>query len=161
MVAILVVVGVFWATREAPEETGHPGMTPSTASMPSADEQAPASQAPRVRAPAVQMPDQGRLEVTREALRDGEVLALGLEMPDDLRGEGPRAVKLIDPAGRVLELVADPVDGAGTGLRLEIDPEWLEPGQYMIQVETADTTPLPLRRYVLEVTSEEGSANEH
>ena len=106
------------------------------------------------------MPDKGRLSVTREALRDGAVLALGLELPDEARGAGPRPVKLVDVTGRVLEIAGEPVDGAGTGLRLEIPPEWLEPGRYMIQVQTAEPRPLALRRYVLEVTTEEDAAGE-
>ena len=42
---------------------------------------------------------------------------------------------------------------SGSGLRLELEPEWLRPGRYMIQVTTAEKTPLHLRRYVIEVQS--------
>jgi hypothetical protein len=96
--------------------------------------------------------------VTREALREGDVLALGLDLPDEMRGTGPRPLKVVDVKGRVLEGLAFPVDGAGSGLRLEIDPDWLRPSRYLIQVETAGPSPLAVRRYVLEVREPEGDA---
>jgi hypothetical protein len=165
-VAVVVVAVTLWSNRE--EDAGTSGrplpadrLGESEHATPSpAAELAATSQQPRVRAPAVQMPDRGRLSVSREALRDGASLALGLQMPDDVRGQGPRPVKLVDVTGRVLELAGEPVDGAGTGVRLEIPPEWLEPGRYMIQVKTAESKPLAVRRYVLEVTTEEDAASE-
>jgi len=98
------------------------------------------------------MAENGRLSIERSALRDGEVMAIGLSMPDESRGDGPRPVKVVDVSGRLYETDAFAIDGAGSGLRLEIDPEWLVPGRYMIQVQTAEQRPLALRRYVLEVT---------
>jgi hypothetical protein len=112
-----------------------------------------------VRAPAHQIADRGRLRVTREDLREGDILAIGLVMPDYARGTDPLPLKVVDPSGRVLEGRGLPIDGAGTGLRLEIDPEWLVPGRYMIQVETAEKAPLALRRYVLEVVEEDTPTN--
>ena len=103
------------------------------------------------RAPAQRIEENGRLEVELDALREGAVLALGLAMPDVARGAGDRPVKVIDVEGRVLETTGAAVDGAGSGLRLEIDPEWLRPGRYLIEVATAEKKPLALRRYVLEV----------
>lgn len=107
--------------------------------------------APVVRAPAQRIADQGRLRVPLEALREGEVLAVGLDLPDELRGAGPQRVRIIDVSGRKLERTALPLEGPGTGLRLELEPGWLRPGLYMIEVETAGGGPLPVRRYVLEV----------
>ena len=104
-----------------------------------------------MRAPAVGIPDKGRITVAAEDLREGEVLALGLALPDEVRGDGVHEVRVIDVSGRVLDVEGHPVDGAGTGLRIEIDPGWLRPGRYMISVQTADPHPLASRRYVLEV----------
>jgi hypothetical protein len=104
------------------------------------------------RAPRMRIPENGRLQVSRDVLREGDVLALGLDLPDEARGTQPLPLKLVDVRGRMLELDAVPVEGPGNGLRIEIDPAWLDPGRYLIQVETAETHPLALRRYVLEVS---------
>ena len=32
-----------------------------------------------------------------------------------------------------------------------LDPEWLQPGRYLIEIRTAEKIHFPLRRYVLEV----------
>jgi hypothetical protein len=109
-----------------------------------------------VPAPAVRVPASGRLEIAAEALREGEVLALALSMPDEARGSGPRAVRVVDVAGRGLDVEAQPIEGAGSGIRIEIDPDWLTPGTYMIQVESAESGPLALRRYVLTVIEPAG-----
>lgn len=157
-IVALAAAAVLWSTRETPEAAdGRRELEPASVSP--ADPPESTGETPRVRAPAVYVADKGRLSVTREALRDGPFLVLGLDLPDDARGEGPLPVKLVDARGRVLELAADPVDGAGSGLRLEIHPEWLRPGQYMIQVETAEAKPLSLRRYVLDVRAEADTAN--
>ena len=166
--AVLVAaVGVaFWATRDMPdlppaEALEKPAPAPDT--RPPAGTRAaagPAAEAPPVvRAPAVRIADQGRLQTTEEALREGDVLALGLELPDEARGEGARPVRIVDVTGRVLDLQAQPVAGPGTGLRLEIDPTWLRPGRYMIVVETDEKRPLATRRYVLEVGAEGSASN--
>ena len=102
--------------------------------------------------PASRISDGGRLRVDLDALREGEVMVLALDLPDEARGDGALHVKVVDVAGRLFETEATSIEGSGHGLRLEIDPEWLEPGRYMIQVETAENHPLALRRYVLEVT---------
>jgi hypothetical protein len=160
LLALAVALAVYWALARGLGGPGGPQAPPapepaaSRAADPAVPAAPPEAPAPTrgVRAPAERIADQGRLRVTREALREGDVLALGLALPDALRGDGPRPVKVVDVTGRVLEASALPVDGSGSGLRLEIDPEWLRPGRYMIQVETEGGAPLRLRRYVLEVS---------
>lgn len=44
------------------------------------------------RAPAQRIPERGRLSIDADSLRDGDVLALGLALPDPARGEEPRTV---------------------------------------------------------------------
>ena len=59
----------------------------------------------------------------------------------------------------MLEIEAQPVDGSGSGLRLELEPAWLTPGRYMIQMEiAAGQSPLGVRRYVLEVDASAGDS---
>ncbi len=155
---LVIAAGIAWlvgardeqlprAAEKTRAETTPTAAAESGTSMPDATpEPAGAAQ------PAAVITDKGRLTVVLADLAEGEVAAVGLDMPDDVRGEGPRPTKIVDVSRqRMLELEAQPISGSGTGVRLEIDPEWLEPGQYMIQVDTAPTTHFPVRRYVLEV----------
>jgi hypothetical protein len=136
----------------APDVTPRAQM-PAKAPAPSPRPEAPAAARANTgaRTPAQHIPESGRLSVTRAALRDGDDYAIGLELDDAARGTGPRPVKVVDVKGRVLETTARPLPGAGSGLRLEIQRSWLQPGQYLIQVKTAENKPLALRRYFLEV----------
>jgi hypothetical protein len=114
LLVLVLALGLWWALSRSPGHAGAPsGATPaaSHAADPAASTPRPdAAPPPRgVRAPAQRIADQGRLSVTREALREGDVLALGLELSDVLRGVGPRPVKVVDVRGRVLESVALPV----------------------------------------------------
>jgi hypothetical protein len=133
-------------TSPSPSSPSDPGPTAA------APEPVPTPASPaRVALPAQRIAEHGRLTVEREALREGDVLAIGLGMPDDARGDGERPVTVVDVEGRVLRTTAAAVDGTGSGLRLELDPDWLLPGRYMIEVATAEPRPMALRRYVLEV----------
>jgi hypothetical protein len=91
------------------------------------------------------------LRLDSGALPLADDLALALELPDEARGAGPRDVRVLAPDGRVLQTRATPLPGAGSGVQLEIDPAWLRPGRYLIEVQTAEQTHFPLRRYVLEI----------
>jgi hypothetical protein len=159
LVVALIAAGAAWllggqgGSRDdrGQDEAAAPGPTRTAPAQPTT----PAPVVPAVAAPAVRIADKGRLAVTRDALFEGDVLALGLELPDEARGDqNALPVKVVDVSGRVLELDGAAVTAAGGGLRLEIDPDWLTPGRYLIQVKTVGSSPLPLRRYVLDVTDE-------
>lgn len=146
-----VVVVVAWGMRTprgGPPAGDATEAAPASASTPA---QPPAPAAAPARAPAHQIDSGGRLALDAAELPASGPLAIGVEMPDDARGSGPRPVRVISTDGRRLDLLADPLPGAGTGLRVEIDPAFLSPGRYLIQVDTADPHPLQLRRYVLEI----------
>ena len=102
-------------------------------------------------APAYRIAPSGRLSLEADSLPTQGALTLGLELSDEARGGEPRRVRIVGVDGRVIDTTASLAAGAGTGVRLEIDPEWLRPGRYMIEVKTAEKIHLPLRRYVLEV----------
>jgi len=171
MIAGLVVLGLglaFWLLREpspsspgapkppTPDAERQPEPPPSPRPAPRAAPPAAAravtpKPAPAARPTPRRISSSGRLSTTRAALRDGDALVLILEMDDEARGAGPRPAKLVHVGGRVLETTATPLPGTNSGVRLEIDPAWLGPGHYLIQVETAERRPLALRRYFLEV----------
>jgi hypothetical protein len=116
---------------------------------PEPDAPSPAPSGPAL--PAHRIAEGGRLTIDAESLRDGEVLALGLALADEARGSEPLSVRVVSVDGRRIETTAVPAAGRGSGLRLELDPRWLVPGRYMVEVTTTEKIPLHLRRYVLEV----------
>ncbi len=128
-----------------------PGETPESA-LGETEQPVTAADPPPVRATSQRISENGRLSVSLKDLREGDSLTLDLEMPDEARGEGPRQVRVVDvERQRLLETTGGPVSAAETGLRIEIAPDWLQPGRYMIEVDTAEKRPLALRRYVLEL----------
>jgi len=105
-----------------------------------------------VPAPDYHIEEGGRLSIDAASLRSGDVLTLGLALAGAARGNEPLPVVIASLAdGRRLEARTSLVDDE-SGVRLRIDPDWLKPGRYMIQIKTAEHSALPLRRYVLEVT---------
>ena len=80
------------------------------------------------------------------------VIALDLEVAS--ANDEARPVRVISDDGRVIELEG-PVDAATrTKATLRIDPEWLTPGRYVVEVKTTERSHFPLRRYVIEVSGE-------
>jgi hypothetical protein len=102
-------------------------------------------------APAYRIADQGRLTLDHELLPDQGPIVLVLALDDSLRGPGDRPVLIVASDGRRLETKASPLPGVDSGVRLEVDRTFLLAGLYMIQVESAESHPLNLRRYVLEL----------
>jgi len=140
IVAVVALLALSDRSDETPESTSVGVVQPVTA----AD--------PPVRATSPRISENGRLSVSLRDLREGDNLTLELEMPDEARGEGPRQVRVVDvERQRLLETEGTAVSAAETGLRIEIAPDWLRPGLYMIEVDTAEKRPLAIRRYVLEL----------
>ena len=91
----------------------------------------------------------GRLSFEASALPSDGPVTVALELSDESRGGGPLAVRIAAEDGRQIETTAVP--DSGGGVQVEIDPSWLTPGRYLIEVKTPERTHFPLRRYVLEV----------
>ncbi len=146
--AIGVAIGVWIAIaleHHAPDAGGGAAVAPSDTPG------APSDEPPGPPAPALRIAESGRISIDAASLREGEVLALGLGLSDEARGSEPLPVRVVSLDGRRIETSAAPAAGSGSGLRLELEPAWLAPGRYMIEVTTAEKIPLHLRRYVLEV----------
>ena len=148
-VAALAVfaIGVWRAQREGPTAPG-PGAsdagTTGAAVSPRADP-------PEAALPTHRIAESGRLSLEADALAGLETLALAFDLPDQARGSEPRPVVIASEDGRSLTTTAAILPGSGTGVYLEIDPRWLEPGRYMVSVSTAEPSHFPVRRYVLEI----------
>jgi hypothetical protein len=102
-------------------------------------------------APVHRIAENGRLSIDLETLQEGDVLVLGLALPDEVHVDQPLPAKIVSLEQGLLETTAFPDEGSGNGLRLEIDSDWLTPGGYMIQIATPEKKPLSARRWVLKV----------
>jgi hypothetical protein len=91
------------------------------------------------------------LTVDRAGLPSGRPLVLALELGVPSADLEPRPVRVIAPDGRLLETSGpvDPEDRLTTSL--SIDPDWLTPGRYIVEVKTTERAHFPLRRYAIEV----------
>ena len=93
----------------------------------------------------------GRLTLEKDALPYEGPLSLALDLPDEARGIGAHAIRIVSLDGRRLETTATPLPGSGTGVQVEIDTAFLSRGRYMIEIDTAEKHALQIRRYVLEL----------
>ena len=162
LVAVGVGVGIGIAMNRssigpaADEAAPPPAAAPeaaASAAAPHAAQPPPGSLDPRRRVPAPgpTLPGPGRVSRTRAEIGRAAGFAKGLGRPAEARGDEALLVKVVDVKGRLWEASAPLIEGPGTGLRLEIDRDWLEPSRYLISVSTVEKKPLALRRYVLEV----------
>jgi len=91
------------------------------------------------------------LVVEAASLHAGEPLVVHLLLPEPPEGDEAHAVRVLAPDGRLLEARAPVLSGDRRGVALALDPAWLEPGRYIVEVKTTEKTHFPLRRYVVEV----------
>ncbi len=95
--------------------------------------------------------ERGRLILDRTELPRSGQLVLLLSLDDSALGSETRPVRVIAGDGRRLDTTASRMSAEDSDLRLEIDPTFLTPGLYMIEVDSAENHPLNLRRYVIEL----------
>jgi hypothetical protein len=95
--------------------------------------------------------DSPRLEMRVDALPERGPVIAAIELPAESRAEAEQRVRVVAMDGRRLDLLATPLPESAGGIRIEIDPGFLKPGVYMIEVETADLHPLAFRRFFLEL----------
>ncbi len=92
-----------------------------------------------------------RLFLDSAELSEAASLHVTLEFPDVWRGETPRPVRVVSGDGRAIDVIAArEIDGEQL-FALEIDSSALTPGPYLIEIKSAERSPLQLRRFVFEV----------
>jgi hypothetical protein len=99
----------------------------------------------------VRIEEHGRLPVDIGELPAQGRLLVALDLGEEFRGTGDRTVRIISQYGDRLDTTASPIEGAASGVELEIDTAFLKAGRYMIEIDIEGPHPLKLRRYVLEV----------
>jgi hypothetical protein len=136
-------------TPEAPERPEQPPVVQITPEAPPPPP-APDLPVPFVRGAGPHPIESGRtLGIETGDLPDGTPLLLDLRLPAEVIPEEP-ALRVIAADGRVLETVGRSGESEGS-VRLPLDPAWLLPGRYVIELPTSERTHFPLRRFALEV----------
>lgn len=93
----------------------------------------------------------GRVALAAGAVQAVDAVPFLLAVEPAARGDGARDALVVSVDGRRLEARTAAVDGAAQGVRLDVDADFLQPGRYLIQIDTAGDGPLAIRRYVVEV----------
>lgn len=149
---VVALAASWWWTREEPAP-------PPRAPVAAAEHPAPAPTAPAPARPAIPLAEpgaplvvepSGRIAIAHDALPSDGPLVVHLRLGEPSADDRPRPVRIAAADGRVQELQGALDADRGAAL-LELDPAWLTPGVYLVEVKTTERSHIPLRRYVLEV----------
>jgi len=151
VVGLLLALGVGYALRPTPEPVASP------APAPAASEAAPAAPAATdvpapVASTAVPIAKAGgTLELDRASFPASGPVRVSLELPVESADDSPRPVRLVSqPDHRILELTGG-LESGRTAATIEVDPAYLQPGTYLVEVQTTEQSHFPLRRYFINV----------
>ncbi len=150
-VAVVAGLAVFGAATWLSQSKAPEALEGATEGMTETGMQSESQARPNASDSAIRIAEHGRLHLIQSELPSQGSLTVVLGLPDDARGATPRRARIVSTDGRRIDTTASALAGTGTGVAIEIDPAFLTPGLYMIEIETAETKPLPLRRYVIEV----------
>jgi len=90
------------------------------------------------------------IQIDAASLVPGRPVVLRLVLAEPSRSEDPRPVRVVSTDSRVFE--GQGILGEGlSDARFEIDPAFLVPGRYIVEVKMTEQSHFPLRRYALEV----------
>jgi hypothetical protein len=92
----------------------------------------------------------GTLVLEAAKLEPGRPVVVHLVQGEVSRSDEPNPVRIASVDGRELLLEGHLGDDRKDA-RLEIDPAFLTPGTYLVEMKTSEYSHFPLRRYVVEV----------
>jgi hypothetical protein len=91
------------------------------------------------------------IQLSRDKFPESGPVSVSLRLHEPSADATPRPVRIVSVRDqRVLETEGR-LDDARSAATIEVDPEWLQPGPYLVEVKTTESSPLPLRRYVIVV----------
>lgn len=91
----------------------------------------------------------GTLVLERAAFPTSGPVRVSLELPEMSADAEPRPVRLVSqPDHRILELPGA-LESGRTAAAIEVDPGYLQPGTYLVEVQTTERSHFPLRRYFI------------
>ena len=78
-------------------------------------------------------------------------MRVSLGLPEPSADAEPRPVRLVSqPDHRILEL-AGALEADRRAATIEVDPGYLQPGTYLVEMKTTERSHFPLRRYFIVV----------
>ena len=97
------------------------------------------------------LPPTGTLELARADFHGDAPVRIWLGLAEPSADAQPRLVRMFSYADqRGTELQAK-LDATRKAAAIEIDPAWLTPGTYLVEITTTERGPFPIRRYKLVV----------
>jgi hypothetical protein len=92
------------------------------------------------------------IAIESSSIQPDRPVVLHLVLGEPSRTDEPRPVRILDAEDGTRNVEGRAVlEGGRSEARFEIDPSFLHPGRYIVEVKTTEPSHLPLRRYVLEV----------
>jgi hypothetical protein len=158
LVVAATIAGLLWWSAQPSRRAGRPAADASERSGAAASSEA-ASRASQPGAGSVPLSDLGGLSVDSggtltlraEALSETQPLEVVFAIPAEAYAGEPLPSRIVGPDGAVLELPGAVPAAGGGGVRLVIEAGWLRHGRHIVEVRTAERSPLPLRRFAIEV----------
>jgi hypothetical protein len=152
VVGLLLALGIGYALRPNVERTAPPDApaapAPQATSEPTpAAPEVPAAPAP----PAAGVPIAkagGTLQLDRASFPAAGPVRVTLELPVTSADDSPRPVRLVSQDQRVLE-ISGAVESGRTAATIDVDSGYLQPGSYLVEIETTERSHFPLRRYFI------------
>jgi hypothetical protein len=139
---------LFGGGSDTPAPAASPAIPAPEASVPAF---APPPPPPAAPATSHSVAPSGKLELERAAFPTSGPVRVSLELPEMSADAEPRPVRLVSqPDHRILELPGA-LDSGRTAATIEVDPNYLQPGTYLVEMQTTERSHFPLRRYVIVV----------
>jgi hypothetical protein len=86
-------------------------------------------------------------EIETGTLPVGRPLVVELVLAVPSTNAEPLRAQLRDTTGRAFALLAAVEQGERMSARIEIEPSWLRPGSYLVELRTTERSHFPIRRY--------------
>lgn len=101
--------------------------------------------------PAAPIPPFGQITLDRRDFPGSHPIRVSLALAEPSADANPVPAQVFSMADRRKLEMGARLDEARTIASIEIEPDWLQPGTYLVQLRTTERTVLPLRRYVIVV----------
>jgi hypothetical protein len=149
---LLIALGVGVALHR--DRAADTAATPADASAPEARPAAPAPAEPAPVAPVATSESHAvaageTLQLDRASFPKSGPVRVSLGLPEMSADTEPRPVRVVSqPDHRILELPGA-LDSGRTAATIEMDADYLQPGTYLVEVQTTERSHFPLRRYFI------------